>query len=193
MNTRDTIVAAAWTCIQDRGVKRASIAEIARRAGVSRATVYLYFGDRSDLLDAVVAGVSAAIFKRMGQAMACASDLKSQLGLAAAFIARTRQSLHASQESFDRSKAAVVLADESGEALGRAVAFFDPYVRAAQDRGEIRADLDTRVVSEWFARILFSLYVTPSTVLDLNDPEVASRFVTDQFSIVAEPMQTLIG
>lgn len=185
MDTRDTIVAAAWSCIQERGVKGANIAEIARRAGLSRATVYLHFSDKTDLVDAVIAGVSAAIFKRMGRAMAQGSDLRAQLALAAAFIARTRKALHDGQEHFDPSRAAAVLADQTGEALARAVVFFDPYVRAAQDRGEIRPELDTRAVSEWFARILFSLYVTPSSVLDLEDPTTAARFVSDHFVIAA--------
>lgn len=185
MNTRDVIVAGAWTCIQARGVKRASIAEIARYSGVSRATVYQYFADKRDIVDAVVAGASASIFKLMGQQMATGDDLRSQLSLAAAFLAANRGSLHDGQARFDAAGSALLLIDESGELLEGFTNFLEPYVSAAKVRGELRPGLQVRSTSEWFARILMSLYVTRSRSLDLDDPAVAAAFVADHFVVSA--------
>lgn len=187
MDTRDTIIAGAWVCIQERGLQRASIAEIARQSGVSRGTVYQYFTDKSELVEAVVAGVSAAIFERMGKAMTHGNDLRSQLALAASYVARTRRPLHSGQKQFDEAATAMVLADQSGEMLRISAEFFEPYVEAARVRGEIRRDIDSRAAAEWFARIMISLYTTPSRVLDLDDPDVVARFVADHFSIVEAP------
>ena len=54
---------------------------------------------------------------------------------------------------------------------------FAPYLSAARLTGEVRKDLDIEAAGEWFARILFSLFSTPSSTLDMDDPEVAAEFV----------------
>src|SRR6185437_4025214 len=48
------IVAAALLVFGEKGFAGARIEEIARRAGVSKGTVYLYFGAKSDIFRAVV-------------------------------------------------------------------------------------------------------------------------------------------
>ena len=57
------------------------------------------------------------------------------------------------------------------------VAFLSPYLEIAKVRGEVRGDLVVRDAAEWLARLLFSLYTTPSPALDLDDPEVTREFV----------------
>ena len=37
--------------------------------------------------------------------------------------------------------------------------------------------LDIEAAGEWFARILFSLFSTPSSTLDMDNPDVAAEFV----------------
>ena len=43
--------------------------------------------------------------------------------------------------------------------------------------GEVRKDLDIQSAGEWFARILFSLFSTPSSTLDMDNPDVVADFV----------------
>ena len=50
----DRILAAAASCVRDFGVDRVTVAEIARRAGVSRPTVYRHWPDTRTLLAAVL-------------------------------------------------------------------------------------------------------------------------------------------
>jgi hypothetical protein len=38
-------------------------------------------------------------------------------------------------------------------------------------------DLDVQSAGEWFARILFSLFSTPSSTLDMDDPAAVADFV----------------
>jgi hypothetical protein len=45
--------------------------------------------------------------------------------------------------------------------------------------GEIRKDVDVQIAGEVFARLLFSLFSTPSSTLDLDDPDVVHRLVCD--------------
>jgi len=57
--TRDRIAAAAAELHEEQGVARTTVAEIARRAGVSRLTVYNHFADLSELLPACAAHYEA--------------------------------------------------------------------------------------------------------------------------------------
>ena len=50
----DRILAAAATCVRDFGVDRVTVAEIARRAGVSRPTVYRRWPDTRTILAALL-------------------------------------------------------------------------------------------------------------------------------------------
>ena len=50
VDTGDRILAAAASCVQDFGVERVTLAEIARRAGVSRPTVYRRWPDTRTIL-----------------------------------------------------------------------------------------------------------------------------------------------
>ena len=50
----DRILAAAASCVRDFGVQRVTLAEIARRAGVSRPTVYRRWPDTRSILSALL-------------------------------------------------------------------------------------------------------------------------------------------
>ncbi|HPX35483.1 MAG TPA: TetR/AcrR family transcriptional regulator [Mycobacterium sp.] len=54
VDTGDRILAAAASCVRDFGVERVTLAEIARRAGVSRPTVYRRWPDTRTILAALL-------------------------------------------------------------------------------------------------------------------------------------------
>lgn len=62
-NTSDRIALAALAVFLRQGVRRASVEEVAFEAGVTRVTVYRYFGDKAGLVQAVCMRI-AAIFQR---------------------------------------------------------------------------------------------------------------------------------
>ena len=55
LETRDRIAQAAAALHEEKGVAQTTVAEIARRAGVTRLTVYNHFADLSELLPACAA------------------------------------------------------------------------------------------------------------------------------------------
>ena len=50
----DLVLAAARACVLDVGLRRTTLADVARRAGVSRMTVYRQYGDLSALVSALL-------------------------------------------------------------------------------------------------------------------------------------------
>src|SRR5262245_21652907 len=60
---RDGILEAALEVMSRRGFERASIAAIAGRAGVARATVYQYFCDKQDILVALAERITQRIIE----------------------------------------------------------------------------------------------------------------------------------
>jgi hypothetical protein len=83
----------------------------------------------------------------------------------------------ASGKYFDEDAISLLLTKDAAVLLGECVDFFAPYLSAAKLTGEVRKDLDVQAAGEWFARILFSLFSTPSSTLDMDNPEVAAEFV----------------
>ena len=183
---RDSIIEAAWECIQDKGLKRTTIADVARQAGIARVTVYQYFANKGEIAAAVLDWTIRSFHAAMAEDMARGQTLAEQLALGAGFMARTRMEALANQQAFDRGAVAEMLADYSGALLAATTDFFTPYFETARLRGEIRPDADTRESAEWFARIVISLYTTPSRHLDLNSSEVAAKFVTNQLVVGLE-------
>ena len=83
----------------------------------------------------------------------------------------------ASEKYFDEDAISLLLTKDAAVLLRECVDFFAPYLAAAKLTGEVRKDLDVEAAGEWFARILFSLFSTPSSTLDLDNPDVVAEFV----------------
>ena len=103
--------------------------------------------------------------------------LAAQVAEAAAFI-RTHQDdpllvLTAGEESLIAS----LLTARIDGLVARWVEFWQPYLEDAEQRGEVRAGLDRRAAAEWIVRLLLSLVIMPSTVVDLDDPDAVRGYV----------------
>jgi TetR/AcrR family transcriptional regulator, fatty acid metabolism regulator protein len=61
LKRRDQLIQAAIDAIVDVGFPRASVAEVARRAGVSKGVVTYHFAAKNDLIQAVIADVLASM------------------------------------------------------------------------------------------------------------------------------------
>jgi AcrR family transcriptional regulator len=63
---RDQLLEAALAVISQKGFHQTSMADIGRRAGVSRATVYLHFRDRRDILVALADRIARRVIDAVG-------------------------------------------------------------------------------------------------------------------------------
>ncbi|MGH3552254.1 MAG: TetR/AcrR family transcriptional regulator [Pseudonocardiaceae bacterium] len=175
-DTRELIIESAYVCFRKHGLQKATIVDIAKMAGVSRSTVYEYFRDKAAILEACAEHASEQFYREMSKAMDRGSSLEEKLSFAAVFVSQVRRAI-ASEEYFDEDAISLLLTKDAAVLLRECVDFFAPYLSAAKLTGEVRKDLDVASAGEWFGRMLFSLFSTPSSTLDLDDPDVVAEFV----------------
>lgn len=175
--TRDLILESAYACFRKHGLLKATIVDIAREAGVSRSTIYEYFRDKGEILEACAEHASEQFYREMSRAMAPGSSLEDKLANAAVFVTQARRAI-ASEEYFDEDAISLLLTKDAAVLLRECIDFFAPYLSAAKLTGEVRKDLDVESAGEWFARILFSLFSTASPIRDMGDPAVVAEFVS---------------
>jgi AcrR family transcriptional regulator len=178
--TPDRILEAAERCMNRYG-SGVSMGDVATEAGLSRGSVYRYFGDR----DALVQAVLARTADRFVEAVAAEVDRRRTLAgqFAAAItvvVARTRDVGGGSEPEAAGRRAtplALVLRRDAEPMAQRWMAFWGPRVEAARERGEVRADLDGRAAAELLARVLLSFVVAPAIAVDPRDARAVRRFV----------------
>ena len=175
-DTRELIVESAYECIRSQGLQKTTIVDIAKTANVSRSTVYEYFSDKGAILEACAEQASEQFYREMSNAMDQGGTLEEKLSHAGVFVTQARRAI-ASGKFFDEDAISLLLTKDAAVLLRECVDFFAPYLSAAKLTGEVRKDLDVRAAGEWFARILFSLFSTPSSTLDMGNPEVVAEFV----------------
>ena len=176
-DTRQLIIDAAQLCFRQFGMRKTTVVDIGRAAGLSRGTVYLHFRDKAAIVEACAENASQRFYLGMSRAMDGGGSLADKLGRAAVFVSGARRVL-GPDKNFDEDQVSLLLTKDA-ELLRECVDFIAPYLVAAKLTGEVRKDLDTRAAAEWFARILFSLFSMPSSTLDMDDPAVVGAFVHD--------------
>lgn len=176
VDTRELIIESAYACFRKQGLQKATIVDIARAARVSRSTIYEYFRDKAAIVEACAEHTSEEFYRQMSTAMDRAGSLEEKLSRAAVFVTQARRAI-ASQKYFDEEAVSLLLTKDAAVLLRECVDFLAPHLAAAKLTGEVRKDLDIQASGEWFARILFSLFSTPSSTLNMDDPEVVADFV----------------
>jgi AcrR family transcriptional regulator len=176
VDTRELIIESAFTCFRKQGLQKATVVDIARMARVSRSTIYEYFRDKGAIIEACAEHTSEQFYRQMSIAMDRAGSLQEKLVRAAVFVTQARRAI-ASEKYFDEEAVSLLLTKDAAVLLRECVDFLAPHLAAAKLTGEVRKDLDIQAGGEWFARILFSLFSTPSSTLNMDDPEVVADFV----------------
>jgi AcrR family transcriptional regulator len=175
-DTRELIVDGANLCFRRQGLPKTTIVDIAKAAGVSRSTIYEYFSDKGAIVEACAEHASEQFYREMSKAMNRGGSLEEKLSHAAVFVTQARQAI-ASQKYFDEDAVSLLLTKDAAVLLRECVDFFAPHLSAARLTGEVRKDLDVEAAGEWFARILFSLFSTPSPIRNMDNPDSVAEFV----------------
>jgi AcrR family transcriptional regulator len=175
-DTRELIIESAFGCFRRQGLNKTTIVDIARAADVSRSTVYEYFRDKAAIVEACAEHSSQRFYREMARAMGPGDTVEDKLALAAVFVTRARRIVEP-EMYFDADEVSLLLTKNAAVLLRECGEFLAPYLAAAKLTGEVRKDLDVVAAGEWFARMLFSLFSTPSSTLDMDNDEVVGDFV----------------
>ncbi|BAX99862.1 TetR family transcriptional regulator [Mycobacteroides stephanolepidis] len=181
----ERVLAAAFEQIAVVGWRRSTVDDVAKRAGLSRATVYRRFPNKKALTEAVVyaelrkymSGVSARV---EGRTMTLADRMAESSSYTVEFIIDhplLRRLLETEPDSI-----LPALTVEAGPLIGTFREFC-----ASLWKNEIYGDAEVseqmlahlRTVAELHIRIALSLILTRQTVIGLETPEQARRFALD--------------
>jgi AcrR family transcriptional regulator len=144
---RDTYLDAARECILDVGWRRTTLTEVARRAGVSRMTIYRSWPDMPQLLGDLMTREWGAV---VSAAVAAAGDPEDPVGQLADVIAGTVRGLRDSElfvriVELDPELLLPYLLSRRGRSQDAILALTSEQVRRGQKAGAVRAGNPTAI------------------------------------------------
>jgi AcrR family transcriptional regulator len=169
---------AAEECLQRNGIRRTTMIAVADEAGLSRAWLYRHFPDKATLLGAALIRQDEQFWSAARVRIARRHSLVAQVAEAVRYSRRQQPAALVLQLRASEPEAcAAILGAGLRQSLPGMARFWRPFVEAARERGEVRADLDTARAAEWLMRMVLSLVTVPGEVVDVDDPRSVQRFV----------------
>jgi AcrR family transcriptional regulator len=173
-DTATRLLDAAAACISRVGVAKTTLDDVARSAGVARATLYRYYSGKPALLEALVARELETVRRRLAERAAAATDLTDTVVvLITAAAAEVQQ--HAALQFVLAHEPEVLLPhltfDGCDHYLAAASEIAEPHLAPYLGAGAPRA-------GAWLARILASYLVSPSEHVEITDDESVRAFVS---------------
>lgn len=185
---RGQILKAAESMFQRYGVLKTTMDDIAKEAGVSRPTVYRYFGDRDTLITALIEARSRRLFDKARAYLRERETFAEQIIDGLVFLVeRGRQDpivrLIVSPEHMDLATA---LVGSTGLAARLTQEMWAPLLDEARERDEIRDGLTDEEICEWIALVELILVgrMDFSTEGDPENRQMLANFLVP--SIVTE-------
>ncbi len=174
-SSRVRVVDAALRCIARCGLRKTTVDDVAREAGISRATLYRLFpGGKDAVVRAVVETETARLFSDLGAAMGEATDLEALL-VAGIVAAARRFSAHAALAYLLAHEPGTVLPCLAFSGMDRVLAAARSF--AAPFLGRWLEPHDAARAAEWATRIVVSYLACPREGTDLTDPVTVRHLV----------------
>jgi TetR/AcrR family transcriptional repressor of uid operon len=182
------VLDAAYELFCRQGIQRTTMDDVARRAGLSRITVYRRVASK----EALVEQVMLREFRRnVDQFLADISDADTVADrVVAGFVSslrsvRSNPLIEGLMTAEPQSLAPSVLG-ERGSTLAMVSQFLAGQLRREQASGNVADDIDVDMVAELMVRIAMSILLTPSALVDLDDEEqlreLARRYLVPMLS-----------
>jgi len=168
---RERLLDSAEECLQQFGPQKTSMEDVARVAGMSRATVYRYFENRDALLLGVASRQASALATESLAYLAQFDDISDWLveGLLYTLREIPERPVFASLVTSLDSRAASKLLLGSSGMIEIGVNVLRPMFAIAKEQGVLREDLDLDLLIEWLLRVLWTYLNAPSQVVADED------------------------
>ncbi len=151
-STRERVLKAANRLWSERGVRGASLDDIAREAAVTKPTVYYYFPDRSALLTAVICGVLEEHGTGLRTAARRGARARDRLASVLAYLVSAR----CSGPRLLRDGAVGLTVDQTSQARSAFFRHFFSPVQQVLDEG-VRAGELRQMDTAFATQVLFNL------------------------------------
>ncbi|MDP9793304.1 AcrR family transcriptional regulator [Catenuloplanes nepalensis] len=165
------------------GIRRSTMEDVARRAGVSRVTAYRRFATKDALVEAVVQREFRRYFDRFLVDIRAARTVADRVveGFAGSMHAIRRNPLIGGLIEAEPDVLIPAMVNDGGRTLATVQRFVAGQLRQEQRAGHIAAEVDVELAAELMTRLSCSFLVVPSSVVDLDDEDglraLARRFI----------------
>jgi len=175
--TTARVLDAALEQFESDGIRRSSVEAIARRAGVTRVTVYRRFPRKDALVRAAIAREANGMIAEVDRRTSGIADAEERTVESFVLLVElirdhplTRRLLATEPDSVLKA-----LTVDAGPLVARGTEYIAGQIRRGQSDGAF-ADYDPEPVAEILSRFAHSLVLTPRAVVDLDDPDAAREF-----------------
>ncbi|MER6664588.1 helix-turn-helix domain-containing protein [Amycolatopsis japonica] len=181
--TRTRILDAAYTQFSKTGIQRSTMEDVARRAGVSRITVYRRFPGKDVLVEQVVRREFRRYFDRFLADIEQADTVAERvvLGFVSSLRAIRGNPLIGGLLDIEPDLLMASMIGDGGRTLATVRAFVAGQLKQEQAAGNISRQLDVDLAAELMVRVSTSFLLIPGQVVDVDDDEqlaaVARRFL----------------
>ena len=177
-DARQRIVESAYACVARRGMAKTTVEDVAREAGLSRATVYRAFpGGRDELIDATVGWATVDFFVKLYERIQGAASLEEVMerGIMFAYRSIIEHEVLQRVMQTEPDKLLPALTVGSNRIREGIAGVLAPYL---SDRGLV-AGVDLGDAADFLARMVLS-YISAPGRWDLDDPEQVARLVRSE-------------
>ena len=163
---RERLLDAAEGCLEQFGPQKTSMEDVARAAGMSRATVYRYFENRDELLLGVASRQASALATEAIGYLSQYNTISDWMVEGLLFTLRElpRRPVFASLvTSLDSRSSGNLLLGSTG-LIQIGVNVLGPVFANAREQGLLRDEIEPEMLIEWLLRMLWTYLNAPSQV-----------------------------
>lgn len=187
--TSARILDVAYELFCHMGIPRTTMEDVARRAGVSRVTVYRRFATKAALVDRLVRREIRRYFDQFLLDIAHAETAAERvvLGFVSSLRALRTNPLIGGLMVADPNALVPSTIGDGGRTLATVREFVAGQLRREQEAGSVSRDVNVDVVAELMVRVASSFLVIPSHIIDLDDDEQLSDLARQFLVPMLEP------
>jgi AcrR family transcriptional regulator len=159
------------------GLRRSSMDDVAKRAGVSRVTVYRRFQNKDRLVEQTLLRENNRFFQRLDAAVAALPTMEERVveGFVVALRHTRAHPLFGGLLRLEPDVVLPYLTVHGGSSLSATVEYLTGHLRRAQ-QAEGRPDEDPRPVAELMVRVAVSFLLNPASCIEMDDEDQARAF-----------------